>query len=96
MGASGNSRIVWVRSDRHRGSDGYIFEAGDEGLGNFRHTVEIIHSRSQLYRDEMKINSITTKAKTHAPAVQTPDILAYVATHHRIDPTDETGRAEYL
>lgn len=75
---------------------GYIFESGDEGLGNFRHTVEVIHSRSQLYRDEMKINSITTLAKKCAPAVQTPDILAYGVTHCRADQLAEHERPDYL
>jgi hypothetical protein len=75
---------------------GYIFEAGDEGLGHFRHTVEVIHSRSQLYRDEMKINSIATLAKKCAPAVQTPDILAYGVTHCRVDQVAEHERPDYL
>jgi len=74
----------------------YIFEAGDKGLGHFRHTVDEIHRRSQLYRDEMKIASIAELPKKSCPAVQTPDIVAYAVTHFRVDQITEQERPPYL
>jgi hypothetical protein len=75
---------------------GYAFEAGDKGLGHFRHTVEWIHSRSSLYADEMKIASIKEIPKKEDAAAQTPDILAYAATHYRLDQILEHERPAYL
>jgi hypothetical protein len=74
----------------------YVFEAGDKGLGHFRHTIEVIHRRSQQYRDEMRIASIKKLPKKAEIAVQTPDILAYVVTHQQIDPFVDDARPSYL
>jgi hypothetical protein len=74
----------------------YIFEAGDKGLGHFRHTVEWIHSRSSIYPDEMKVASIKEMTKKAETAAQTPDILAYAATHCRLDRVPEHERPAYV
>lgn len=62
----------------------YFYESGDEGLPEFRDSLNRI-LESEEYRAEFKVLSATTVSKRDAPALQTADILAYELSH--FDPT---------
>jgi hypothetical protein len=59
----------------------YFYESGDEGLPEFRDSLNRI-LESEKYRAEFKVLSAATVSKRDAPALQTADILAYELTHY--------------